>query len=801
MAIANACLIETAFASDRSDSQSGETTDSGDATIVRAGRVAPQILRVTIREGRVIRGKLLPYQNQPGDEIQVVNLGHTRLIRDGKTIGNLTGTESSTERWVCTEDSFVGRAADRQRLTDPAAWSIDGPTGPIQVTDVYRKSHVKDIADYDGRRPDVCFEHSIYLAIASPLPTGKVVIRSKDPVIQPYSWSFDPAATMSDAIHVTTIGFRPDDPLKMGVLSCWMGDGGGLDYRTLESYSDGLPEFALVDVETDRVATRGRVTLIREPDQPGDHRGVHPRPDGTAINYAGTPTFAIDFSSVTDPGHYQIVVQGIGASRPFPIGREVYRPIRDLAIEGLAAHRWGENRSIMLSDGTRWNRPAAVPATDRSDDNVPIFRTSAVYTNANFADFEPGNLGPWKPTHPTDTVVGGYMDAGDFDRNHNHFIISYLLLDAAEKIAHKDPALIGTLVEAATWNVDLYLRLQDDSGGVPSAIEYAEHPKRGEPSWLNSLPLYVCAPSRESCLNFAIMAAKTASTLNTLGRDGGQVYRDAAVKALEWYRRSDPSDMNDPDTDFDHYSFALAETWRATNDETYRRELLDGWSKRIEGEWSVVYPNGLSALMTVLEMPDSQSRLDASTVKRLVGSAQRTLQVNYLDGSSDRSAFRILKNGWVNISWGNGSWPTNDAANVLRAWRLFGDEAYLSAAVAGFAYACGGNPNNLVYMTGVNDRSVQNILHCDTRYSGVAPPAGIPIYGPALPAPGDAWPLNWHLHGDQTIYPEYAMWPAYENVHEYWNWGVLMEYTTHQNSSAAIYFATLLDQLDRSAPK
>ena len=100
----------------------------------------------------------------------------------------------------------------------------------------------------------------------------------------------------------------------------------------------------------------------------------------------------------------------------------------------------------------------------------------------------------------------------------------------------------------------------------------------------------------------------------------------------------------------------------------------------------------------------------------------------------------------------------------------------------------------MVYMTGVNETSVRNVLHCDTRYSGRAAPIGIPIYGPAVTNDlGSAWPLNWHLAGDQKIFPEYQQWPTYENVHQFWNWAVLMEYTVHQSHVSAIYLAGMLD--------
>ncbi|TWU33918.1 hypothetical protein [Novipirellula artificiosorum] len=86
-------------------------------------------------------------------------------------------------------------------------------------------------------------------------------------------------------------------------------------------------------------------------------------------------------------------------------------------------------------------------------------------------------------------------------------------------------------------------------------------------------------------------------------------------------------------------------------------------------------------MLILLEAPAENSALTDRERERFSGAVKHIIKMNYLEGSTQRSPFRALKNGWVGVSFGNGAWPTNDALTVLRAWRLFDDPEYLSAAL------------------------------------------------------------------------------------------------------------------------
>ena len=67
---------------------------------------------------------------------------------------------------------------------------------------------------------------------------------------------YNPGDMRSDAVHISQIGFRPDDPVKRAFLSCWMGSGGGLSFTHPEY-------FTVIDCKTDREVFQGDVTLSK----------------------------------------------------------------------------------------------------------------------------------------------------------------------------------------------------------------------------------------------------------------------------------------------------------------------------------------------------------------------------------------------------------------------------------------------------------------------------------------------------------------------------------------------------------
>ncbi|MEM6689234.1 MAG: glycoside hydrolase family 9 protein [Planctomycetota bacterium] len=775
-----ACLVLTTF-----EANIGLSADS-----VRVGRVRPDILEVQIDEGSVELGKYLVYEPQPGDMLDDDSPRRTILKRSGKPVGFVSGNEKSPQRFIRYEDRYTATPIDRTMLTNPKAWEVELDGEAIKFEAAHRKSVVNDIADRLQGRPKIAFRHFIYLKTAEPIKDGILEVSAESIGIASLEQQLTSTDSVSSAIHVSHVGFRPADPIKRAVFSCWMGDGGAMELDV-----DSLPKFVVMTEKGD-IAQRGQLSVLRSAGEPNDHRGLQGFPSGIQTNYAGTTTYDIRFDDLKQPGEYRVAVEGIGTSRPFLISDNAYDRALNLALQGLRYHRWGVSDELRLIDGTTMNRPGATPTKKNNPVNVPIRVSNAPYKNANFGDIVQGDAGPFQFSSDNN-IVGGYMDAGDFDRNFNHNIITYLLCDVAGRMKRNDLGFRHGFLDDARWNADLWLKLQDEDGGIPSAIEYSEHPRSGEPSWLNTLPVYLCAPHLESNMMYAIAAAKlmaVESKLDDFKKFDLQDRRDSCDLAIDWVEKRIPESPEEKLADL--YLWMHTERYAHEQSAESLTILKKLWNERVPEPWQMLSTSALHAAATLLELPKNtcDSIIDR---EKLAGAVRHTIEAVFLEGSYRRSSYGALKHGWVQINFGNGSFPAHAAAPLVRLAKILDDAEYLEAVVAGLAYAYGGNPHNMAFITGLNDASVKNILHCDTRATGHRAPSGITVYGPAdTNNRGNAWPMNWHLQGENQIYPAYENWPAYENVHQFWNWGMVMEYTVHQTQISAIYFPAMLRLLD-----
>ncbi len=255
---------------------------------------------------------------------------------------------------------------------------------------------------------------SCFLKLDEPLAEGQHTIEHEG--LKPFLFQWSARRTLSPAIHVSAVGFRPGDPGKRATLTCWTGDGGAIDY--LDRHP-GL-KYRVVEHESGRETLTGEIELRQKAEDADDYTGIWGRPDGSKFNRCGGPVFSMDLSGLTKPGNYRVVVDGIGSSRPFRVADDVYNELWRLALRGLHVHRRNVAVEVESVDGERWIRPAA-------DDSAAV-HSDARYGNATFKAF---NDGATKRLAPN--TRGGWMDAGDFDSNHHHYWASLLLLDLVNR--------------------------------------------------------------------------------------------------------------------------------------------------------------------------------------------------------------------------------------------------------------------------------------------------------------------------------------------------------------------------------
>lgn len=737
--------------------------------------VQPQIIAVEINTGVVERARPVPYSSQPGDRVVDRNDGQW-VRRMGQIMGNPVGPDQDL---LYGFDQYSGEPLNTEQADRPDTYRLQSeddsqyqtPQIPIAV---YRKTKPTDMAEVSRSERQWPLRHRLYLQFAQPLSQGKTY-QLTFPGLgrQPLTLRYDPQHHWSEAVHVSQVGFHPDDPLKVGFLSLWMGNGGGL------AYADRL-QFTLVEEGSDRPLFTGQAEHRKGPQAAEDPRDR---------NYTHTDVYALDFSTFRRPGRYRLCVAGVGCSWPFEIASDVWGKVFYTVARGFYHQRSG---IALTAPYTDWLRPRPFHPQD-----TPIYQSqvSLMETNMGIGDrdvFEA--LRAETSTTPVPEAWGGYFDAGDWDRRIQHLEATRLMLELVEispKIAEIDLNIpesrnaLPDIIDEALWNLSFYQRLQLPDGGIRGGIESVSHPKRGEASWQNTLPTYVYAPDPWSSYLYASGAAQAALILRERDRPQAEAYEKSAIAAMNYAEMQWPQ-LQRPDTPHqvrDARNLAAVELYRLTGDPTWHQIFLNttvftdpqqptmAWGKHHQRDAAFVYAR----------LPQSQVdlKVQSQTYNALIREANATL------AQSEKTAFGWTKDDpYQPIGWGS-SFGSPKAIALVRAHALSGDARYRNGAIAASQFSLGANPDNLTYTTGLGLNNPQHPLILDARVQGKAPPPGIPLYGPLdTERYRDYWTFD-RLR--PVTFPDVSQWPTTEAYFDVFLFPAVTEFTVMQTMGPATY--------------
>ncbi len=756
------------------------TAAGGVPTVESVAPVAPDILAVTLLAGRVEYGRQVPYQAEPGDQMSDVEQNRI-VVRDGKFLGYLVGARQDM---VQTPDAVLGAALDTGPAMRPDSYRISSPDDArygagVAPTAVHRKSKPTDFARTGPWQFDAPVRHVLYLKLPAPLTDGaRYSVRFADAAPAEQTFRADAAGLRSEAVHVSQLGFRPDDPAKVAFLSCWMGDGGGV------SYPEGLA-FRVLDQGTGQAVYEGKTTLSKAAKDATE--------DPYNRNYNGTDVYEMDFASLSRPGLYRVSVPGVGCSYPFRIDQDVWRDAFRVSARGFYHQRSGIALGPPYTDYVR-------PRCFNPQDGVKVFASTCPLMdsgdglNARGTDTDNfGNLVRGK----TDAIVpdawGGYMDAGDWDRRIQHLIAADYLTDLVElypdyyggfglNIPESGNGL-PDLVNEALFGIDLYRRMQTPEGGIRGGIESSEHPRVGEASWQESLTVMAYAPGIWSSWLYAASAARAALVLQVGEPQLSATYRQSALRAADWAEAQWPQRKDEklPHEVSDARNYAAAALFRLTGDARWNDIFvattalnvadpqLFVWQdhEQYEGPW----------LYMRTDRPGMDQRLKDRCRQALLRDAdERLAMVN-------RTAFRWAKNPWAPVVAGALTAP--DAVSLVRAHSITGDGKYLRAAVLACQSGAGANPVNICYTTGLGQDWPRHPLQLDGRLSHQAAPPGLTVFGPA-DTKGDYQTWAQDLV-NRFCYPAFKEWPTTEAYWDVFWYPVVCEYTVHQPMARNAY--------------
>lgn len=769
--------------------------------VVLVAAVAPDLVALRIQEREVPRQANVPYVAQAGDEI-VPKDKPVVAWRDGKLVSEAKGFEvkqGKTVRGAISPDRQRFRPEDEgtgawldlaaaRTATTYALTSADDPayakaTTPTAVS-LKRKPN--------GLRSRTAMS-VVYLRLPSVLREGATYTLAIDGLEvdrRDLSFVHAPRTQRGEAVHVSHIGFHPQDPQKIGRISLWLGDGGAVDLGAA-----GPLSAEVIDEASGETVWSGTATRLRE--TTGSDAVVG------KINLAKTAVYGVDFSALTRPGRYRLFVAGLGCSDPFPIADTAWAEAFRISMQGLLSHRSG---IALPKDVMGYERPRNMHPADGVR-VLPITRTmldgESGAVLASFTDILAGGSIP----EPLPRAWGGYMDAGDWDRRSQHLMVGLGLLEIYEvnPAYWRDLALVlpaeergnglPDLLDEARWVIDFYHRMQEADGGVRGGIESTSHPRPVEASWQESLALGAFAPDPISSLNFAAAAACYARLAADVDADHAKALGDAAVRAYAW--AGTPSALAIVDRPDDQKGkkgkdlpaqTALARIRAAihllalTGEAEYRTaaDVLFTGDRRPEQVEDLLF--AYARLRPDLADAALQQRARADLLKLADGAL--AFQAGNAWGLAT-SAPSLPLMGYV----GYLSVPGMISRCLPRAYILSGEAKYLAGTVTSCGFAAGGNPDNRAYTTGLGPNPVRWPLHIDSLMTGQEAPNGITVYGPCDPATDrdfDRWAHQWYVNDKQAT-PVGRQWPMAEAYFDIYTVPAYNEYTVHQTIGPTAY--------------
>jgi len=755
------------------DTTASAITASAPLRISHGFMVNPTTIGLFVEDGLMVRGRQVSYQPQPGDTQE-----ENWVKRNGKFLGYLVDDERSILRTV---DKRLGEPLESDQASQPGNYRIVSDTDlryadGVQPEAVFRKTKPMTMLYVGGGKKDWLFRHIVYLQVEQPLVEGeRYRVEFAESFLPPVTFTYDPMVLRSEAVQVSHIGFAPQDPAKVAFLSTWLGDGGALAY-------DEELTFAVVDDLTHEVVFEGPVELSKRAGEPEDKRDR---------NYTSTNVYLMDFSALTTPGQYRVVVNGVGSSVPFEIQSSVWESAFYVSARGLLHQRSG----IALGPPyTNYERPRPF----HPDDGVKVYQSTVPIMDTNRGVKADIDVFEALQESRTDQLVpeawGGWFDAGDWDRNIHHLMVSRLLLELA--LLHPDyfsqidlnlpesENALPDIVDEALWGLDLFKRLQLPSGAVRGGIESAAHPNEFEASWQESLDIMVFGPGIWSSYYYAGVAAQAAYVLRNIDPERSASYQVSAQKAMTWAESAwQEGQGQDYQNVADQRNLAAAELYRLTGDERWHQLYLDT-TAFTDPTVPLVRPKEYNQkeaafVYAMTEQPDIDGTVQNHARRALLKEADRQ------QDAIANTGFKWNKHPYAPMGWGSALGGLK-IIDLLRAHTLSGEDDYLKSAILASQFTLGANPDNTVFTTGLGYRYPQDPLIVDIRATGHEPPPGITIYGPLdIVWRKDYWFVEYYAK--HLTYPEPWDWPTIETFFDAYLYIPVSEFTVMQTIAPTTY--------------
>ena len=426
-----------------------------------------------------------------------------------------------------------------------------------------------------------------------------------------------------------------------------------------------------------------------------------------------------DFSKVTLPGEYRVMVKGLGTSWPFTIGAGIYNDVAKASMRSFYLQRMSMDLQVEFAG--EYSRPSGHP------DSICYYHPSTGHDSGFISS------------------PGGWYDAGDYGKYIVNGAVSVgallnlveikpgIFTDSTLNIPESGNGLSDYLDEIK-YELDWMLTMQDKDGGIFHKITTKNFEAMVMPVEATN-DRFVIGKSTAASLDFAAVMAMAGRIYRSYDLSFANGCRDAAIKAYQWavvnpdaYYARNPEDVftgayNDVHLKEEKF-WAASELFITTGEAEYYEEIKDAIGSvtfRISESWRNYVDNlGYYSLLA------SESYLTDDDKKQVLDGL-----VNLADSIGnviENHPYRIPIN---EFQWGSNSDVLNLATILIVAYHYTNDQKYLNDALETLDYILGKNVVSFSFVTGFGGKSPMNIHHRPSEADGILNPVpGFVVGGP-----------------------------------------------------------------------
>ena len=626
--------------------------------------------------------------------------------------------------------------------------TVNGQAVTVQSAGFKRRPLYAPLATYDLR-----IDNCIYLNLATPVADNQTVtVLNPDQTVWPATMLFSTTVNplrYSPALHVNQEGYMPAFPKKASA-GYYLGSLGEMTIPTTS--------FTIVDATSGATVFQGTMTQ---------------RPD-TGYTYTPAPyqkVYEADFSSLTTPGEYRLLVPGLGASLPFLIHDGIAIAFARAYELGLYHQRCGTSNSLPFTRFTHdacHVAPASVPTSASSAFAFTWTTVSnyAITANAdNPAQIAPKLISPAAQLYPfvrggAVDVSGGHHDAGDYSKYtcNSAMVVHHLMfaVDSLPGVASLDNLGIpesgdgiSDVMQEAKWEADFLAKLQDTDGGFyflvyPQYREYENNvlPDHGDPQVVwpkNSSATAASVAALAQCASSPLFKAtypQAASNYLAKAKLGWQFLTNAVARYGKSGIYQKITHYGDDFTDRDELAWAACEMFLATGDPAIQQTLESWFPDPTDpatfrwGWWRLFacYGNAVRDYAFAVKSGRLQaSQVDSAYLAKCIttvtnaGNDALTWSQHGAYGSSFPDQTKVVRGaGWY--------FSGDQAYDITVAYQFNPNPAYLDALIRNLNYEGGCNPVNVSYVTGLGWKRQSEIVDQYSQNDRRAlPKDGVPL--------------------------------------------------------------------------